>query len=328
MYVVENHRDAHLGDLRKNGALLRLIGLAHDLSARRWPAIIQHGHLSLIEREDRRPGIAHQRFQVIENQPQHRRQLQRRGDTTRDIQQRSQCLGAALDLLLHLGDVVFTLADIADDRQRVRLAQIGERAAMRLDREWRAIVADMQRCVTIRPSSAALCQEFGEMLVGRGVDELGAVPAYKVVGAVAMHTPGGGIRRDDDTIQIGDDDRVASRLEDATIARLHLIEALLGVFVVGHIGMPAGDAERPSVGVAAGGGARQHPAVAAIVMAQAMLHDQPLLRASGVSTKDCSSASTRSRSAGCTRAIHVCNVAGVSSRSSVAIPSISYQRGE
>src|SRR6185437_4974513 len=148
---------------------------------------------------------------------------------------------------------------------------------MRLHRERRAIVADVQRRVAIGPSSAALCQKLGEMLIRRGMDELGAVSADEVVGAIAMHAPGGGIRRDDDAIQIGDDERVAGRLEDATIARLHLIEALLGVFVFGHVGMPASDAKRPSTGVATGGGAREHPTIAAIVMAQTMLHDQPLL---------------------------------------------------
>src|SRR5689334_22487652 len=148
---------------------------------------------------------------------------------------------------------------------------------MRLDRERRAIVADVQRRVAICPSGAALVQEFYKVLVRRGVDELGAMSACEVVGAVAMHMPGGWVRRDDDAVQIGDDNRIAGRLEDATIARLHLIEALLGAFVVGHVGMPASNAERPPVGVATGGGARQHPAVAAIMMAQAMLHDQPIL---------------------------------------------------
>jgi hypothetical protein len=145
-------------------------------------------------------------------------------------------------------------------------------------RERCAIAADVQRRVAIGSSGAALIQKFGEMLVRGGMDELGAVPADEVVGAVAMHAPGSGIRRDDDAIEIGDDNRVASGLEDATIARLHLIEALLGVFVFGHIGVPASDAERPSTGVAAGGGAHQHPAIAAIVMAQTMLYDQAILR--------------------------------------------------
>ena len=92
-----------------------------------------------------------------------------------------------------------------------------------------------------------------------------------------MHMPGGRIRRDDDAIQIGNDERVARGLEDATIARLHLVQQLFGAFVLGHIGMPASDAQRPPSGVTSGCGAHQHPAIVAIVVAHAMLDPQALL---------------------------------------------------
>jgi hypothetical protein len=113
----------------------------------------------------------------------------------------------------------------------------------------------------------------------RVVDELKAVEVEEQHG-------GAGLGRR----ALGAADRLAEPVEEQHavgqagqgVVQRVVLEALLGLLAVGHVGLAADDADRPPLGVADGHPARQHPAVGAVAVLDPVLVLEVVARAGEV----------------------------------------------